>query len=76
MNATAEGSRIRVECEAGTFYLQPWEARKAAAEIAAAADDLFVGDSTNYGDSFERAVREHREWYARREAELRGDPEC
>lgn len=76
MKATADGSRIRIECEAGTFYLQPWEARKAAAEIAAATDDLEVGSHTLHVNEFDAAIRRQREWYARREAELKGDPEC
>lgn len=76
MKATADGARIRVEVEAGTFYLQPWEARQAAAEIAAAADDLVVGSHTLYVADFDKAVREQREWEARRKAELEGDEEC
>lgn len=67
--AIAEGFRVRIECEAGTFYLQPWEARELG--LGTATSDLL---SYAYKDAtqaqYDQAVAEHRAWLAQRRAEL------
>lgn len=74
--ATADGAKVRVECEAGVFYLRPHEARKLAAEIGAAADDLFGSGSSAPRHAYDQAIAEHQAWQTRMDAELKGDAEC
>ena len=69
--ATADGAKIRVECTAGTFYLEHWEARELATELRIA---VHMATTDDYKDAthqqFEQAVVEHRAWLAQRRAEL------
>lgn len=74
--ATADGSKIRVECEAGTFYVQPHEARALTAQLAAATDDLFDEGYSAAAGAHSRAIAEHQAWRKKVEAELKGDGEC
>lgn len=76
VNVTADGHRIRVECQAGTFFVELWEARKLAAEIAAAADDLVDQGFAASRSQYARAIADHRAWQLKMEADMKGDPEC
>ena len=76
MMVAADGSRIRIDSPLGVFFIEAVDARKFAAEVNCAVDDLFASHPAAPYESYNNAIRGHRAWQERMDAELRGDSEC
>jgi hypothetical protein len=77
MHVAADGCRVRIDSPLGTFFIEAADARRFAADVNCAVDDLLsrpgrAAHTLDYDD----AIRDHRAWQERMDAEMRGDCEC